>query len=373
MWITPKDFAYSIIGGAGLAGKHELPFGKNQNAALSDEDYFSINFQGEDANVVLTAYPTPNDEVACDENLRVDLNLTVEDEGGRAPLDMMLVLDRTLTMGDCVVADGNAITTDVLTTTLGWSLAKTFTISAPSSFDVLIEWLSACALGNCPKMYIESPTGKKYGFGYSAKNSSDCYLLDFVNYYEETTYSYIAMPSNISEAGLWKVYVKKNDPQTNYAITIKAIASPKAKLESMKETSVNFIYNAEWQPSDQIGYVSFERRAKKESPLPSFRNAVANKIWNTTKSGEEKTAMGDGIHVANDELTGVQGQEGALRFEILLSDGQNTIGVGSADGQYKIDSAELSHLKGANVTIGDDMNQSAAVCPTQAIKIEKLD
>ncbi|MFH1239802.1 MAG: vWA domain-containing protein [Candidatus Diapherotrites archaeon] len=329
--------------------------------AISETDRLSFSaepytlfFAEGDLNFLFSVDVTPSDELECDEELRVDLTLEVTAEGGRAPLDMMLVLDRTESMEDCVVADGTIETYEVNVTALDWELVDTIDLTSADAFDVLIEWTDSCSLANCPKMYIESPSLDHYGFGYSTTNAYECHTSGAVNYYEDDSFSYIAVPSNMSEVGTWNVYVKKNNPQISYALTTKFIDAPLSKLESMKTESVNFIYNAEWQPDDQIGYVSFERRAKKESPLPSSRGAVQNKIQNTTTSGTENTAMGDGIDVANGELTGPQAQDDALKFEILLSDGETTIGMSSEDAAN--DAAD-NNISIFTIAFGPDANQ----------------
>jgi uncharacterized protein YegL len=95
----------------------------------------------------------------------------------------------------------------------------------------------------------------------------------------------------------------------------------------MQSKSVEFLYSAQWDDDDQIGYVSFASASDTtlESPLPSERIAVQNKIENTlTVSGG--TAIGSGIDEAMDEQLGVHGRSGAFRVQVLLSDGQNNDG-----------------------------------------------
>lgn len=300
---------------------------ENEKQSFSSAPY-TLFFAEWDLNFLFSVEVTPSDELECDENLRVDLTLEVEAEEGRASLDMMMVLDKTASMGDCVVADGLIDTYAEKTTTLDWSLAGTIDLTGADAFDVLIDWSETCTLTDCPKMYMVSPGSVNYGFGYTTPNIYDCFD-NTVNYYEEDSFSYLAVPSEISEVGEWEIYIKKNNSQIDYNLTIKEISAPLSKIESMKAESVKFIYNAEWLPDDQIGYVSFADQAKKENPLPSDRGAVANKIQNTTTAGGEASAIGDGIDKANDEITGPQGQDAALRFELLLSDGETTIGQSS--------------------------------------------
>ena len=268
-----------------LAGEEDIYVPENEKllfSSASENEKLSFSsapetlfFAEGDLDFFFYVDVTPSDELECDEDLRVDLRLEVYADDGRAPIDMMLVLDRTASMGDCVIADGTVIISETKTTTLDWELAGTIDLAEADAFDVLIEWTDECALDTRPKMYLVHPdTGAHYGFGHTAPNIYDCFD-DAVNYYEEDSFSYLALPSVISEIGDWEIYVKKNNPNpVSYDLTIKEITAPLSKLQSMKNESVKFIYNAEWQPDDQIGYVSFANKANKESPLPSNRGAV---------------------------------------------------------------------------------------------------
>ncbi len=296
-----------------------------------------------DSNFSFGVSVDPPNQLSCDENATITLSVSAPGVFRRI-IDVMLVMDKSGSMAECTIASGAAIHQS--SGSLGggtiwwgqfedWQQLATFDISNNDSFDVLLEWENACNGIGCLKMYIEAPDGTLYGF-YGGTPTDGCYIAPpFWWWLPPRDEVYIAVPSDLAQNGTWTVYGWNDNPAVDYDLTVKTIDSPISKFDAMKQAGKDFIDNAEWTSDDYTGLASFETTASKDQPLTSNRTAVKNKI-DTLKAGGA-TAIGEGIYVATAELLpqpSGHGRPGAMRFQVLLSDGYTNTGRPSAGAAY---------------------------------------
>ena len=101
------------------------------------------------------------------------------------------------------------------------------------------------------------------------------------------------------------------------------------KLFVAKQSANYFIDYQGWKSEyDQMSLVSFSTTALIEQQLVKMTNGnksiIKNKIYALTPNGN--TAIGDAITLAKNELTSTRAIPNSIRFEVLLSDGQNNTG-----------------------------------------------
>ena len=111
-------------------------------------------------------------------------------------------------------------------------------------------------------------------------------------------------------------------------ISVNKVLGP--KMPKAREAAKRFVLFDEWtEENDQIGIVSFSNNDELEHNLvlATSANKTSINAEIDTIMGDGGTAMGDGIDRAQDELMGVRGQEGAMKFEIVLTDGVNNAGM----------------------------------------------
>ncbi len=130
------------------------------------------------------------------------------------------------------------------------------------------------------------------------------------------------------------------------------------KMPKAREAAKQFVLFDEWtEENDQIGIVSFSSYDTLEHNLVSATSANKTSINNEidTIRGSGSTAMGDGIDRAQDELLGVRGQEGATKFEVLLTDGVNNAGM---DPITAANNAAAAGIKIYTIGFGGDADTS---------------
>ncbi len=359
-----------IIGGASFSPEKKLF--ENLIAYFSEvssNDVLYFQSAPGDSNLFFGVKTTPSGTVSCDQTVRVDLNMGIIDTNiGREPIDMMFIGDKSLSMAHCAVADGNVIKQKSGSVQSGsFQLTETFSISGNSSFDVLMRFQTFCQKQNCPKIYIKSPTGQNYGYGFTSENTyvgTTACFNDRANYYENSSYDYIAIPSSISENGTWEIYAKSID-LVSYNLKEKTIAAPKAKIVAMREAAINFNNRAEWvAQQDKFGFTSIAKqsgssneRTRVELGLgPSHRQAVESALKALSVISTDDSAIGMAIGLTNDELlNGAQARPvgTATKAEILLSDGNNT---GTIDPIQMANEAKASGILIFTVAFGLDAN-----------------
>ncbi len=431
-------------------GELSAPLKQRLPAVYFDEAVIWLAEDDNEVNFDLNVRVSPGEEIECGDNLVIDINASAPSQG-REPVDIMLVIDRSGSMGECSIADGNTISqysgttkgsiTDQNTGTLGgssrnctfwfficwdweytgWEWIHGFDIDDENAFSVRMEWEGGCGSGGCPEMYIESPASEQYGFyggdppggdytsttGYnlvsvpksaSENGTWDVYgwndspdtdynlavsfpswelaqtftisdenafdvLVSWTNcssgcpqmyvegpggqrygylggapndgcFVETGDSTYLAVPSSLSENGVWEVWVWGETLGVDYTSTVKEIAYPVSKIESVKAAAIEFVNYEDWSddnPVDQIGLVSYATSSNPEKQLlvasDTNKGVIESEINGLSSGGN--TATGDGIQEATDELASSRGNPDAFQFQVLLSDGQTNTGMSS--------------------------------------------
>lgn len=101
-----------------------------------------------------------------------------------------------------------------------------------------------------------------------------------------------------------------------------------SKIDQAKEAAKTFVQFEDWNPdSDQIGLVSYSSLPTLDQGLTGDFNLVTDAIDTLAANGA--TATGSAINDATDELN-ANGNENALHFQVLMSDGQTNTGENSS-------------------------------------------
>lgn len=304
-----------------------------------------------DANLAFSVHVNPSGTVDCDQDVRVDLNISLllGGELQRKPIDMMFLYDKSLSMDECTIAMGQQL--DFNSGTIGngsWKLADAFSLSDSNAFDVLMRWSGACSSPDCPTIVLNSPSDINYGFQFTAPNPIHCSTTE-VNYYADSQFNYVAVPRSLSEAGLWRVFVKKTGSLLDYNVQTKIIANkridsssgnieplnqPISKIEATKASVVEFNDKAYWSPSsDSFGLSRIGREQGKTQEKsgvelglgPTHRAAVPSHVKSIGVISVNESAIGLAIQKTTDELLyGAQQNPEAIKVQILLSDGNDT-------------------------------------------------
>ncbi len=302
--------------------KGENPWAE-ENGMLYFKGPEKILLQG-DVNISFQVEVMPPDEIHCDQNVYITLIASV-DEDVRKPVDVMLVMDRSGSMNEFAqgITEVEGFSLDGGTDTgwpdyekTNWEQIMTFDMSAATAFDVKMQWDDDCG-GGCPELYIESPAGNEYGYGRGTPPGGE--------YTSQTTYNYIKVPAGSSEAGTWKVYGWNDYPAIDVNVYVK---EPPTKMNAAKDAGTGFVDFNGWAEEDQLGLVSYSSSATLDEQLTTNRNAVKNEISQLSAGGS--TATGEGIQEATDELTSARANPDALKFQVLLSDGQTNTGINSS-------------------------------------------
>jgi PKD repeat protein len=127
-------------------------------------------------------------------------------------------------------------------------------------------------------------------------------------------------------------------------------ASTTADMSSAKSFAFDLI--DQFDTGDRIGLVSYATNARLDIPLTENRLVLKTAIGDLKADG--KSALGDAMRLARRELTLV-GREDAILVEILLSDGQNNVGI-EPDVEGKI--AADTGIRIISIGIGSLINRS---------------
>ncbi len=170
-------------------------------------------------------------------------------------------------------------------------------------------------------------------------------------------------------------------------ITVKLDVGP--RINEAKNSAQNFVdFNGWTFPPDQMAVVSFSDSATTNQQLTSTVSIVKTAINSLVASGG--TNIGSGISAATTELNSVRHNPNALKFQVLLSDGQSNSGDSATAAQTAAasgiiiftigfgadaDEAELTNI--ANITDGNyyfasDENALQAVFALIAKKVGEL-
>ena len=326
-------------------GSPDAPYWKepyiNDTILFSGPTIYFEEQDPEEIGLIVDVNTTPETELRCDENLTVNLTIEIE-ESLRDVVDVMLVIDRSGSMDDCAVVDGNVVYSgsgDLGGGTqicnhpwgaigcilfggweyTGWVNVGEINISDTNAFDILLEWNGGTSEN--VKLYVEAPDSSKYGYTYG-EPPNGC-----ENEYDNKIY--LAIPASLSQNGTWTAYAWNEDPSVSYTAQIREIAGIKSLIEVAQEAASMFVDDANWSGNDQVGLVSFASESTLDHILSSDKESVKSSIAGLDERTGNSTAIGEGIYTANDELlppaTG-HGREDAMRFEIVLSDGQTNSG-----------------------------------------------
>ena len=175
--------------------------------------------------------------------------------------------------------------------------------------------------------------------------------------------------------------------QSSYFITLDLADGP--RVDNAKTAAKEFVDFNGWQsPPDKLGLSSFNTSATLNQQLTTDLGLLKTRIDSLVASGG--TDIASGISAANTELTGPRSNPKAMRFEVLLSDGQSTEGdseAAAADAAANsttifaiafgedADIAELTAIAdttGGEVFLADDANALQDVFATIALKVAEL-
>jgi len=232
----------------------------------------------------------------------------------RANIDVVLVIDRSGSMAWY----GDVIHHSSITLTPDWSKIDTFDIdSSVTTFDVILE------TGSEEEDYlrIKSPSGKWYGYDYTPSLPLDYTHDTYINYLG-ADYIAIYNSSNV-EQGTWEVHANGTSG-INYYL---AVQVPPVRINAAKDAA-KYLMDL-MSDGDQLGLVSFAATASLDRQLTLLdtkenRDSIRSAIDSLIATGA--TAMGDGIHVAKEELTSERHRLGAIPAMVLFTDGMWTSG-----------------------------------------------
>ncbi len=202
----------------------------------------------------------PITELSCGKEATVQLSAYAE-AGGRQPVDIMIVLDKSGSMDDCAVAspldvpenpllsyngssgesEQGTIGGENITETSGsvgngtrwcdgwqflfwcfgtwvyddWQDIGSLDVANSDMFGALTTWGGSCSDWQCPKLYIESPTGVKYGFYGDAPGN-----VEYGPYDSSSKKTFVFVPGSASEAGTWSVHAWNYGSADPYTLTI---------------------------------------------------------------------------------------------------------------------------------------------------------
>ena len=292
---------------------------------FDDEDDQILEGIEVDFNVVVV----PSDQITCDENISITLNVGINTIL-RKPIDVVMVLDKSSSMDDCVVSDGNIFLqqsgtigggTIVFGNRVGWVEIASFSLAQKRDFQVTAYNNVPCTT-NCPELYLQRPSGQQYGFYGGAPPNGCYYSIERINS--------IMIPEPNAQIGLWRIFAWNDNPLMDYNLFAKFVPGKKTKLDEVKSASHYFINNALWLPVDQYGMVSFAQNANLHSPLNQSQGAINNAIDSLSASTQDSSVMGDAIEEATSEHNSPRANPEAFSVQVLLSDGGTTGGVPSA-------------------------------------------
>lgn len=127
-------------------------------------------------------------------------------------------------------------------------------------------------------------------------------------------------------------------------------ASTTSDISSAKSFAFDLI--DQFDAGDRIGLVSYATTARLDIPLTENRLVLKTAIGDLKADG--KSALGDAMRLARRELTLV-GREDAILVEILLSDGQNNVGI---EPDVEGDIAADTGIRIVSIGIGSLINRS---------------
>lgn len=235
-----------------------------------------------------------NDEdLECDEDVSVTLGITANGPGERDPVDVMIVMDRSGSMGDYTMFDMNVLTGQ-------------FGGSGTSNCSCWSNWFCTYGLFGCQWEYynweelgtfvIESEDSFTASLKYSGASGSPPPALKLISP-SDVEYGGTGPDVEIdypAETGIWTAW-GWSDEEIDYNVS-----KYFKKLDVAKDGSQYFVDLAEWQNQDQLGLVSFNQSATLDEPLTNDFDAVKDAIEAMNEGGN--TATGDGIYEATGEL-----------------------------------------------------------------------
>jgi parallel beta-helix repeat protein len=251
---------------------------------------------------------------------------------GRANVDIVLAIDRSGSMawyGDVIHHSSGALTPD-------WRKIDTFDIdSSVTTFDVVLQIISGGAEGD---LQIKSPSGEWYGYDYTSSYFPLDYEHDTYVYYTEARYVGIYQSSSV-EQGTWEVYANGNSG-ANYELSVQV---PLVRLHAAQDAA-KYLMDL-MSDGDQLGLVSFAADAsldKRLTLLNTNENRDSLRSIIDSLNIEGGTAMGDGIHVAKEELASERHRFSTIPAMVLFTDG---VWNGGSDPIQRANEAKAAGIK----------------------------
>jgi len=227
---------------------------------------------------------------------------------GRANVDIVLVIDRSGSMswyGDVIHHSSGALTST-------WRKVDTFDIdSSVDTFDVVLETIENLEV----HLYIKSPSGTPYGYGYTTYDSLDHKYDAYVEY---TGVAYVGIfQSSSVEPGTWEVYAT-GPSDVNYELVVQG---PPVRLDAAKEAA-KYLMDL-MSDGDQLGLVAFgDTSLEKRLTLLNTkenRDSLRSAIDSVIISGGSE--LGDGIHFAKEELVSERHRFSTIPAMVVFTDG----------------------------------------------------
>ncbi|MFH2140881.1 MAG: VWA domain-containing protein, partial [Bacteroidota bacterium] len=131
---------------------------------------------------------------------------------------------------------------------------------------------------------------------------------------------------------------------------------PGTKMDAVHQSASEFIDFNEWKPSDQMGIATFESDSDLLSQLLKLGDANKTRLKNFVNIIDPLggTNIESGIREATAELTSTRANDYAIKFQVLLSDGQSTSGS-SAGAAFD---AALEGIKIYTIGFGGDVDEA---------------
>lgn len=275
-----------------------------------------IFLQGEDLNIEFSTNITPEGEVECDEEIRVDLNASIPSVG-RQPADIMLVIDKSGSMNEKNVNMGKIGGGSFNDGTYDWDWlgcsnygnwqtisSEPFNIEMPFAVRMYYSGYD----GSCtyPRLRLVSPS-LEYDPSQEGSGDDSPIIVDVGN----------------PELGEWEAEGWSDD-LINYDLNYYY-----QKMGVVKVAAKTFVDYEEWtEELDQLGMFSFNQDVTEDQTLvpatSENKEIIKEKIDELEPGGS--TAIGDAIWAARNELLSERGNPDAMKFEVLLSDGKTNSG-----------------------------------------------
>ncbi|MBU0662625.1 VWA domain-containing protein, partial [Candidatus Micrarchaeota archaeon] len=277
------------------------------------------HLEGEGMNLLLRTELAPEyspaDELDCDETENVHLEIEASAGEGRAPADIMMLLDRGEFMGRFLVKDSLINISHYCRDT--WEVAGTFYNADFRSFQIV-------------------PDDPAIAFRLTDP-SSETHLVNEGTFMKPT------------DIGIWTVECRK----TGGGKTVN-FSKYYRNIEAEQHSAVDFLSTASLQEPDQAGLVTFGTDVTLDAQLTTDEDAVITEIWAIPMPPGGGTNIAGAMNMAVDEFN-TRGGEGYVRVAILMSDAAAE--KGDVDGA--IANAVANNVVFYTIAVGEGSDEGA--------------